>query len=165
MTYIIYLFFLCLVFWLCFADYKGYISDKLLCVFMFPLMVFVTTIADKEAYVMLYQRINSLADIGLTDPGFGLLMYISNALGLNYTGFLAFLAIIGFVLLIISLKKISVCPAIVLAFYFVLVFPVFTIQLRSFIAEMILYIMIVDMVNAKNFQIKRFLFLLILFEH
>lgn len=162
MLFAIYLFLICIVFWLCFADYKGIISDKLLCIFMFPLMAFVTTNADKVAYVRLYQQIDSITGIGYTDPGFGLLMYIGNVLGFDYNGFLIFLTIIGLFFIVMVLKKISRCPAIVFACYFVFVFPVYTIQIRSFIAETVLYIMIVEIINREEFDLIKFFILLTL---
>lgn len=162
MLYAGYLFCLCAVLWFCFIDYKGVIADKLLCLFMFPLMAFVTENVDRPAYVMMYNYIDSPSKISFTDPGFGLLMYIGRCMGLDYNGFMVMFAIIALVFVIITFRKLSDCMSVVLAFYYALVFPTFTVQIRSIIAEALLYILIVRMINQPVFELKGFILLLAL---
>lgn len=159
MLYSVFILFSCLILTLCFIDDKGHYSDKLLFLLMFPLMAFSSENADRAAYVMMYEQIGNLSQIGVTDPAFGLLMFIGRSLNLKYDEFLILLALIGLVFVFITFKKLSICPSIVLSIYFCLLFPTFTIQIRAFIAETILYIMIVRIINEEKLDFFSFFIL------
>lgn len=160
LIYTIILAFFCLLIFLCFIDYKGKISSKVLYIAMFFIMAYVTSNVDMPAYIMMYDRINGLKDIGVTDPGFGFLMYIGKISGFDYYEFIKWLTLVGLIFVSIVFKKKSRCPAMILSIYFILVFPVFTVQIRSFIAETVMYILIVDMVEKENFKMKEFIIIL-----
>lgn len=162
MIYTVFIIIISIVIWLCFVDYKGVFSDKLLCAVMFPFMAFVSSNADKAAYLIMYDYIDNVSKIGFTDPGFGLLMYVGRVFQLDYTGFLIFLAIVGIVFILLTLRRTCKFPATVFAVYFVMLYPTFTVQIRCFIAETILYILLVKIVNEERFEVKGFFFLLIL---
>jgi len=144
----------------CFVDYKGVFSSKILLLLMFLIMAFATSNADMAAYKGWYEYINSIDKIVVTDPAFGLLMYIGNLLGLGYYGFLKALTVLGLAFVWLVFKRKSLCPAAILAMYFALVFLTLTIQIRAFIAETIIYILITEMVNRERFSIWRFCFIL-----
>ncbi len=160
MLYYIFFFSLCITMLFCFVDYKGILSSKILGIYIFFIMAYVTTNADMVAYKIMYDYIDNIKKIGYTDPGFGLLMYVGRILNLDYSGFIVFLTIVGFVLTLITLKKLSVCPAIMLVVYFVFLFPTYTVQIRSYIAEPVLFILMLDLVNSERINYKRFFLLL-----
>ncbi len=160
MAYAVFFLLICFAIWICFIDYEGVVSDKLLCIFMFPLMAFVSTNDDKAGYELMYDYIDSLPKVGFTDPGFGSLMFIGRTINLDYMGFLAVFTLLGLFFVTITLKRICKLPSIVLAVYFVTLFPTYTIQLRCFISEVILYVLIIKFLNEEHFDLKGFLALL-----
>ncbi len=153
---------ICLVLYFCFIDYKGCYSDKMMLIVMFPLMAFVSSNLDTAGYNIFYDSIQAddISTIGVTDPGFGLIMYFGKLIGYDYRSFLIMYTVIGMLFLIIVIRKLSVCPSVFLAIYFVFFFPTFTIQIRSFVAETIIYIMIVSIVNDAKFNLKKFILLM-----
>ncbi len=144
----------------CFIDVKGKVVYFLLSVLMFLLFAFTRSNVDIGAYILFYDSIHSISDIGITDPGFGLLMLIAKELGMNYYGFLGFLGFIGIGMLALIFYTHSQVPAIVLALYFILDFSAEIIQIRAFIAEAIMYILMLNLIERPRFSWVRFFILL-----
>ena len=161
-NYAIVLIFISIFIAFCVIDFKGRLSGIIMLVLMYLLMAYVTMNADMSAYIGLYDNINGFSDVGLTDPGFSLMMLLGKKLNLDYYGFLNMITILGLLLLAVVIYKKSQCPAIVLALYFIFVFPAETIQIRAFFAEIILYILMLDMINREEFKLSRFLVLMLL---
>ena len=147
---------------LCILDYKGKVSYKLLVVLMFFLMAFVTTNADMAAYKMMYNYINGIGDLTITDTGFAFIMFVVKSMKFNFDGFLIIISIIGLTLLTFAIYKYSKCPAIVLALYFVFAFAAETVQIRAFVAEIILYFFLMEIIENKKFDYKKFIIFLVL---
>ena len=146
----------------CIIDYKGKISYWLLIVMMFFLMAFQTWNADMTGYSRFFESINSLMDLNVTDPAFSFLIYLSKLLHLEYAAFRVLITIIGLVLVTVVFRKHSVCPAIVLALYFVFTYSTETVQLRAFLAEAILYALVARFVQEEKFNLKTYIVLLLL---
>ena len=108
---------------------------------------YVKTNVDIGAYLSWYDQINRLGDITLTDPAFGFIMLIGKKLGLSYYEFLGFLGIIGLSFLYIVFRRYSKCFSVVLALYFILDFPAEIIQIRAFIAEIVMYILMMEYIG------------------
>ncbi len=138
---------LALILALCFIDFKGIIIDKILLIIMFLLFAYVKSNVDMGAYLNWYDQINSLGDIALTDPAFGFLMLIGKKFGLSYFEFLGFLGITGLLFLFIVFRRYSKCFSVVLALYFILDFPAEVIQIRAFIAEIVMYILMMEYIG------------------
>lgn len=138
---------------LCVLEYKGVISYKLLILLMFLLMAFVVTNVDMAAYKHMYISVQSITTTDVTDVGFGLLMYIAKFIGLSYYNFVRFITILGLSLITYVFYRHSTCPAFVLAMYFVFAFSAETIQLRAFLAEGILYLTILNIVENGRINI------------
>lgn len=145
----------------CFIDYKGKISYWLLIIMMFFLMAFQTWNADMTAYRGMFDSINSLNDLNVTDPAFSVLIYLSKLLHLEFADFRILITILGLILLTTIFRKYSVCPAIILALYFIFTYSAETIQLRAFLSESILYALIVRLVLEDEFNPKSYFVLLI----
>ena len=143
---LLYLFF-ALVLGLCVIEYEGRISYIILILIMFLLMGFMVTNVDMAAYQRMFDVVEGKNTIATTDIGFGLLMYIAKSFGLSYFDFVRMVTIIGLTLITIVFHKHSICPALVLALYFVFAFSAETIQLRAFLAEGVLYLTIIDIVE------------------
>ncbi len=142
-------------------DYKGKVTNKVSFVIMFVLMGFVTRNEDFYAYLRLYRSIDDITKIGLTDPGFGILMYLGNALNLDYYTFLKIITILFSLALIYVLKIYCNTPAIALSIYLIILFPVMTVQLRAFISEIIIYAMLLELITSKELSIRKILILLV----
>ena len=131
----------------CVLEYRGAISYKLMIIFMFLLMAYTVTTVDMAGYQGIFSKVQSLATINATDVGFGFLMYIAKAAGLNFFEFVRLITVIGLALLTYIFYRHSICPALVLALYFVFTFSTDTIQLRAFLANCILYLMMLNMIE------------------
>lgn len=162
MLYTTYLLALSCVLFFCFVDYRGKVFDKILCVFMYFMMAYVVSNADLGAYYNMYDYIDNISKIGFTDPGFGLLMFLGRSAGLDYSRFLIVFTIIGILFVVGVFRKISNCPGMILAIYFAFLFPTFTVQIRPFIAETILYVLLYEVVYNEKFDKKNFFILLAL---
>jgi len=144
----------------CFIDIKGYLSIFPLLVLMFVLFAYMKSNVDMGAYIGFYNGINSIRDIMITDPGFGLLMYSGRLLGLDYFSFLGYLGVLGLMFLTWTFQKSSKVPAIVLALYFIMDYSAEIIQIRAFIAETVMYILMWDIIEKERFKWLRFFILL-----
>ena len=142
---------------LCFIDAKGIIANKILFILMFTLLAYNKSNVDMGAYLTFYENIHTIKDIFVTDPAFGLIMYTGKLLGLDYYGFLAYLAVLGLIALAIIFRHYSKLPAIVLALYFIFDYSAEIIQIRAFLAEMVMYVLMMDVIEEKQIRIKRFL--------
>lgn len=146
----------------CIIDFKGKVSYKLLIVLMFFIMAYVTTNVDMPAYKMMYNSINSFRDLNVTDPAFSLLMLLGKRLNMSYYSFVKMITIIGLVLISYVFNKYSKGPAFVLALYFIFTFSAETVQLRAFLAETILYILLIKIIKSDFFDVKHFILTLML---
>ena len=156
MMYYLIIIFFALVLAFCFIEPRGVISYKILILLMFLLFAYVKTNVDMGAYLWFYDQIRSVRDITVTDPAFGLIMYTGKLLGLDYFGFLAYLAIIGLIFLTVVFRHYSKYPAIVLALYFIFDYAAETIQIRAFLAEIVMYILMMNTIEDRVFHWKRF---------
>lgn len=145
-----------LVLALCMIDAEGLIIYKVLIIIMFLLFAFVKSNVDMGAYLDFYDRINGLSDIAVTDPAFGLLMLTGKMIGLDYSGFLVYLGIIGLLFLSFVFRHYSPCPAIALALYFIFDYAAEIIQIRAFMSEIVMYILMMDIIEKDEFHWKRF---------
>ena len=159
--FIILILIICITLFFCCVDINGKASSKVLLVLMFFIMAFTTDNVDMGAYLSWYRQIDSIWEVGVTDPGFGILMLLGKTAGLDYFGFLIALTVLGLAFVTIVIYKKSDCPAMVLAIYFALVFPTLTIQVRAFLAETVIYIMIAEIVEHEKFDLKKFFLLMI----
>ena len=152
---------ICILLFFCCVDVNGKASSKGLLVLMFFIMAFTTDNVDMGAYLSWYRDVDSIWKVGITDPGFGILMLLGRTVGLDYYGFLIALTVLGLAFVTIVIYKKSDCPAIVLAIYFALVFLTLTIQIRAFLAETVIYLLIAEIAEHEKFDVKEFFLLMI----
>ena len=145
----------------CIVDYKGKISYWLMLIMMFFLMAYQTWNADMAAYKRMFDSI-TLNNLEMTDPAFSLLIIFSKQMNLDYFGFVKIVTVLGLVLITVVFRKYSVCPALVLALYFIFTYSAETIQLRAFLSEAILYSLIARVVQEEYFNLRLFLLLLLI---
>lgn len=113
--------------------------------------------ADYNSYYTTYNRLSQINRVDVRYIGYHYLQMIFSNLGLKFEEYIVFVYIIGFAVLIFSIKLLTSNVNQVLAFYLIFAFGIDVIQMKSFCSEVISFLGIAILLKyySKNEQLRK----------